>query len=80
MAVNKKYETPMLNELEKGEWPSFIKEIKMAAETNAMLNSFIFLHSPLSRMIFSAYEINALPFALHALRPATGHTGGRAGG
>jgi len=41
MAVNKKYETPMLNELEKGEWPSFIKEIKMAAETNAMSNDLL---------------------------------------
>jgi len=26
--------TPMLDELEKGDWPSFVKEIKMAAETN----------------------------------------------
>lgn len=41
MAVDKKYETPMLNELEKGEWPSFIREIKMAAETNAMSNDLL---------------------------------------
>ena len=29
-------ETPLLDELEKGPWPSFVKEIKMAAEDNAM--------------------------------------------
>ena len=29
-------DTPLLNELEKGPWPSFVKEIKMAAETNPM--------------------------------------------
>jgi len=28
--------TPLLDELEKGPWPSFVKEIKMAAKTNAM--------------------------------------------
>jgi sulfite reductase alpha subunit len=28
--------TPKLDELEKGPWPSFVKEIKMAAESNAM--------------------------------------------
>ncbi len=34
----KKYETPLLNELEKGPWPSFVKEIKRAAKTNEMAN------------------------------------------
>ena len=28
--------TPLLDDLEKGPWPSFVTEIKMAAETNAM--------------------------------------------
>jgi sulfite reductase alpha subunit len=28
--------TPMLDELEKGKWPSFVKEIKMAAKTSPM--------------------------------------------
>ena len=28
--------TPMLDELEKGKWPSFVSEIKQAAETNPM--------------------------------------------
>lgn len=41
MAVEKKYETPMLDQLEQGEWPSFVKEIKMAAETNAMSNDLL---------------------------------------
>ncbi|MFH1051009.1 MAG: dissimilatory-type sulfite reductase subunit alpha [bacterium] len=41
MAVEKKYETPMLDELEKGEWPSFVKEIKFAAENNAMSNDLL---------------------------------------
>ena len=27
--------TPLLDELESGPWPSFVSEIKMAAETNA---------------------------------------------
>ncbi len=30
--ADKKYETPMLNELEKGPWPSFVKEIKQATD------------------------------------------------
>ncbi|MGB8478727.1 MAG: dissimilatory-type sulfite reductase subunit alpha [Acidobacteriaceae bacterium] len=30
--ADKKYETPMLNELEKGPWPSFVKEIKKATD------------------------------------------------
>ncbi|MCX8030586.1 MAG: sulfite reductase, dissimilatory-type subunit alpha, partial [Thermodesulfovibrionales bacterium] len=32
----KKYDTPLLDELEKGPWPSFVKEIKKCAETNDM--------------------------------------------
>jgi len=28
-------ETPMLNELEKGPWPSYVKEIKRMAKKNA---------------------------------------------
>jgi sulfite reductase alpha subunit len=36
MAKNQKYETPMLDELEKGPWPSFVTEIKMAAERSPM--------------------------------------------
>lgn len=39
--VDKKYETPLLDQLESGEWPSFVKEIKMAAETNTMANSLL---------------------------------------
>lgn len=34
----KKYETPLLDELEKGPWPSFVKEIKRAAATSEMAN------------------------------------------
>lgn len=41
MAVDKKYDTPLLDELEKGDWPSFVKEIKMAAETNPMSNDLL---------------------------------------
>lgn len=41
MAVDKKYETPLLDELEKGTWPSFVREIKFAAETNAMSNDLL---------------------------------------
>jgi len=37
----KKYQTPMLDELEKGEWPSFVTEIKTAAKTNAMSNDLL---------------------------------------
>lgn len=32
----KKYDTPLLNELEKGPWPSFVTEIKKAAAWNKM--------------------------------------------
>lgn len=34
----KKYETPLLDELEKGPWPSFVKEIKKAAAKSEMAN------------------------------------------
>ena len=37
----KKYETPLLDELEKGPWPSFVKEIKAAAEKNPMANDLL---------------------------------------
>ena len=33
--------TPMLDELEKGGWPSFVKEIKMAAENNPMAKDLL---------------------------------------
>jgi sulfite reductase alpha subunit len=41
MALEKKYETPLLDQLETGEWPSFVKEIKMAAEKNPMSNALL---------------------------------------
>lgn len=42
MADEKKnYQTPLLDELEKGPWPSFVKEIKTAAETNFMANDLL---------------------------------------
>jgi sulfite reductase alpha subunit len=34
--MSEKYKTPMLDELEKGPWPSFITEIKKAAKTSPM--------------------------------------------
>lgn len=34
--AEKELRTPMLEELEKGPWPSFVREIKKSAETNAM--------------------------------------------
>ncbi|MGD2079771.1 MAG: dissimilatory-type sulfite reductase subunit alpha [Nitrospirota bacterium] len=34
----KKYDTPLLDELEKGPWPSFVTEIKKAAAKNEMAN------------------------------------------
>ncbi len=37
----KEYKTPMLDELEKGPWPSFVKEIKLAAKNNAMSNDLL---------------------------------------
>lgn len=41
MPVEKKYETPLLDQLETGGWPSFVKEIKSAAENNAMANDLL---------------------------------------
>jgi sulfite reductase alpha subunit len=40
MAVNLP-KTPLLDELEKGKWPSFVKEIKMAAEKNPMARDLL---------------------------------------
>jgi sulfite reductase alpha subunit len=39
--AQKKYETPLLDELESGPWPSFVKEIKVAAEKNPMSNDLL---------------------------------------
>jgi sulfite reductase alpha subunit len=39
--AEKKRETPKLDELEKGAWPSFVKEIKSAAEKNPMANDLL---------------------------------------
>lgn len=36
--MSKKYETPLLDELEKGPWPSFVTEIKKAAKRSEMSN------------------------------------------
>ena len=36
--MTEKRKTPLLDELEKGPWPSFVKEIKKEAEHNAMAN------------------------------------------
>ena len=36
--MSKKYETPLLDELEKGPWPSFVTEIKKAAKRSEMAN------------------------------------------
>ena len=33
--------TPKLDELEKGKWPSFVREIKMAAEKNPMAKDLL---------------------------------------
>ena len=33
--------TPKLDELTKGEWPSFVSEIKMAAEKSPMANDLL---------------------------------------
>ncbi|OIO93156.1 MAG: sulfite reductase, dissimilatory-type subunit alpha [Armatimonadetes bacterium CG2_30_66_41] len=35
------YQTPQLDELEKGPWPSFVSEIKKAAETSPMANGLL---------------------------------------
>jgi len=37
----KKYETPLLDELEKGPWPSFVTEIKKAAANSEMANDVL---------------------------------------
>jgi len=36
-----KYKTPLLDELEKGPWPSFVKEIKRAAEKRPMAEGLL---------------------------------------
>jgi len=42
MADEKKvYQTPMIDELEKGAWPSFVREIKTAAEKSLMANDLL---------------------------------------
>ncbi len=37
----KEYKTPKLDELEKGPWPSFVKEIKLAAKQSEMSNDLL---------------------------------------
>ncbi|MBD3167797.1 dissimilatory-type sulfite reductase subunit alpha [bacterium] len=37
----KEYKTPKLDDLEKGPWPSFVKEIKQAAKNNEMSNDLL---------------------------------------
>lgn len=37
----KEYKTPNLDELEKGPWPSFVKEIKLAAKNSEMSNDLL---------------------------------------
>ena len=39
--AEEKRKTPKLDELEKGAWPSFVKEIKTAAEKNPMANDLL---------------------------------------
>lgn len=39
--AKKEYKTPLLDELEKGEWPSFVTEIKDAAKKNEMSNDLL---------------------------------------
>ena len=34
-------DTPLLDELEKGPWPSFVKEIKRAAQKNPAANDLL---------------------------------------
>ena len=36
-----KYKTPLLDELEKGAWPSFVKEIKRAAAKKPMAEGLL---------------------------------------
>lgn len=39
--AEEKFKTEMLDELEKGPWPSFVKEIKQGAETNAVCHDLL---------------------------------------
>jgi sulfite reductase alpha subunit len=41
MAVDKQLNTPLLDELEKGPWPSFVTEIKKARETSSMCDGLL---------------------------------------
>lgn len=41
MPEQKKYKTPLLDKLEEGKWPSFVKEIKLAAQENKMANDLL---------------------------------------
>jgi sulfite reductase alpha subunit len=41
MAQGKLPQTPLLDDLEKGEWPSFVKEIKMAANKSEMASGLL---------------------------------------
>ncbi len=41
MAVDEKVNTPLLDELEKGPWPSFVTEIKKARETSPMCDGLL---------------------------------------
>ncbi len=41
MAVDEKLNTPLLDELEKGPWPSFVTEIKKARETSSMCDGLL---------------------------------------
>jgi len=41
MAIEKKYQTPMLDQRESGEWPTFVKEINAAAEWPPMANDVL---------------------------------------
>mgnify|MGYP005852917551 CR=1 FL=1 len=41
MAVDKQVNTPLLDELEKGPWPSFVTEIKKARETSSMCDGLL---------------------------------------
>jgi len=41
MAVDEKINTPLLDELEKGPWPSFVREIKRARETSSMCDDLL---------------------------------------
>ena len=37
----KRHDTPLLDELKKGPWPSFVKEIDKAAQRNEMANGLL---------------------------------------